>query len=314
MRPLGRSFPATGIDHQDLSSSREEADIIITQHAISASLLGKVVHVVCDDTDAFVLLVHYYNGLCTTQVPMIMSSPKSERVVIDIRATAVRHSGIASDLLAIHGLSGADTVASLHGVGKGTALKVAKKGNCPLTSIGDVNGSMDTVMAQATKFICAIHGKVMEACMSLTECRKFKTGKSGTPSPKLNSLPPTDEAFMENVRRCHLQVAIWKSALCDSQPQMNPCEYGWELDQHGVPILYAVPAGTCLAPPSILKLIHCNYKTSSCQTASCGCSKIGCTIFCLCGGEEACRNPLIHRQYQSDDEDAADELDDDEAG
>ena len=228
------------IERQDLSSSHEEADMIITQHAISASLQGKVVRVVCDDTDVFVLLVHYYNGLCTTQALMFTSSPKSERLMIDIRATAVKHADIANDLLAIHGLSGADTVASLQGIGKGTALKIAKKGNCPLTSIGDTNASMDTVLAQATKFICATYGKVVEACMLMTECRlkiwKIKTGKSTTSSPKPNSLPPTDEAFMENVWRCHLQVAVWKSALCDSPQQMDPCQYGWELDPHGVPI------------------------------------------------------------------------------
>ena len=49
---------------------------------------------------------------------MFMSSPKSELLVIDIRATAVKHADIANNLLAIHGLSGADTVASLHGIGK----------------------------------------------------------------------------------------------------------------------------------------------------------------------------------------------------
>ena len=45
------------IDHRDLCSTHEEADILITQHAISLSLLGKSVRVVCDDTDVFVLLV-----------------------------------------------------------------------------------------------------------------------------------------------------------------------------------------------------------------------------------------------------------------
>ena len=130
---------------------------------------------------------------------------------------------------------------------------------------------------------------------------KLKTGKSGASSPKLCSLPPTNEAFMENVRRCHLQVAIWKSALIDSPPQIEPCQYGWELDQQGVLIPCTVSAGTNLAPPIILKLIRCNCKTSSCQTASCSCSRIGCTIFCLCGGGESCRNPLTNVYYQSDD-------------
>ena len=35
---------------------------------------------------------------------------------------------IANDMLAIHGLSGADTVALLHGVGKATFIKVSKAG------------------------------------------------------------------------------------------------------------------------------------------------------------------------------------------
>jgi hypothetical protein len=80
------------------------------------------------------------------QAPMIMSSPVQDRVAVDIRATAEKHSDIASDLLAIHGLSGADTVASMHGVGKSTVLIVAKKGIFSLASIGEVNASMDTAV------------------------------------------------------------------------------------------------------------------------------------------------------------------------
>lgn len=48
--------------------------------------------------------------------------------MVDIRATAETHSDIADDLLAIHGLSVADTVASLHGIGKATVIKVSKHG------------------------------------------------------------------------------------------------------------------------------------------------------------------------------------------
>ena len=50
------------IDRHDLCSSHEEADILITQHAIALGPLGKSVNVVCDDTDVFVLLVHFYNS------------------------------------------------------------------------------------------------------------------------------------------------------------------------------------------------------------------------------------------------------------
>ena len=39
------------IDRHDLRFTHEEADILIAQHAISLSLLGKSVRVVCNDTD-----------------------------------------------------------------------------------------------------------------------------------------------------------------------------------------------------------------------------------------------------------------------
>ena len=167
------------IDRRDLCSTHEEADILFTQHAISLSLLGKTVRVVCDDTDMFVLLVHFYNSKCkgANAAPMIMSSPLKERAVVDIRATAEAHSDIADDLLAIHGLSGADTVASLHGIGKATVIKVTKTGRFSLSEVGDVTADMKSIEAQATNFICAAYGKITQSCTSMTECR----AKCGTP-------------------------------------------------------------------------------------------------------------------------------------
>ena len=81
---------------------------------------------------------------------MIMSSPVQGRAVIDIRATAEKHSDIAHDLLVIHGLSGADTVASYHGIGKASVLNVAQTGKCPLSEIGETNSVISLVEAQAT--------------------------------------------------------------------------------------------------------------------------------------------------------------------
>ena len=65
------------IDRHDLRSKHEETDILIAQHAISLLRLAKSVRVVCDDTDVFVLLVHYYSSRCkgSNSATMIMSSP-----------------------------------------------------------------------------------------------------------------------------------------------------------------------------------------------------------------------------------------------
>ena len=79
------------------------------------------------------------------------------------RATVESRSDIADDILAIHGLSGADAVASLHGIGKATVVKVAKKGCFPLFCIGDVHAEIKSVEAPATKFMCTAYGKVAES-------------------------------------------------------------------------------------------------------------------------------------------------------
>ncbi|KAK2185591.1 hypothetical protein NP493_230g00030 [Ridgeia piscesae] len=84
------------IDQHDLCSTYEEADIILTQRAISCSLSGKCVRIVCDDTDVLVLLAHFYHIKCRgrNSAPIIMSSLLKERAVIDIGGTAPaqRHS------------------------------------------------------------------------------------------------------------------------------------------------------------------------------------------------------------------------------
>ena len=72
--------------------------------------------------------------------------------MVDICATAEAHSDIADDLLVIHRLSGANTIASLHGIGKATVIKVSKTGRFSLSKVGDVTADIKSVEAQATNF------------------------------------------------------------------------------------------------------------------------------------------------------------------
>ena len=125
-----------------------------------------------------------------------------------------------------------------------------------------------------------------------------KTGKSGASSVKLCSLPPTSDAFIENVHRGHLQVVVWKAALQELPPNMDPTKYGWKLDHERIPQPRTVPPGTLLAPPEILQLIRCSCQTSRCRTAACSCSKLRCTIFCACEGGQSCENPLTQRSSE----------------
>ena len=124
-----------------------------------------------------------------------------------------------------------------------------------------------------------------------------KNGRKGARvQPKLQSLPPTSEAFAENAKRAHLQASIWKAALDACPPAMDPCAYGWLKDKHFKslqPLMF--PPETQMAPAEVLKMIQCSCRGDHpCSTMRCSCksASLGCSVFCKCMGENGCLNPL----------------------
>ena len=97
-------YIGTIIQHCDLKTSHEEADVIIPQQVVHIAAQGiRCISVICDDTDVFLLLLHYYHQL--------MEGTTSQRTTTDIAATVKKHANIVPQLLAAHALSGCDTVA-----------------------------------------------------------------------------------------------------------------------------------------------------------------------------------------------------------
>ena len=137
--------------------------MIIAQLAVAMSLEHKSVCVICDDTDVFVLLVHFYNWMCLNQAPLTMASTVRNRAVTDIYVPPqLCTMTLLVDLLAIHGLSGADTNAALHGIVEAMALKVARKGQFSLGSIGDIEASMAS---------CHVTSRAIHICCIWKGCR-----------------------------------------------------------------------------------------------------------------------------------------------
>ena len=88
---------------------------------------------------------------------------------------------------------------------------------------------MDDITKQATAFMC----KCYNAAMIEARIRVWtaKTGrKAAAKIPKLCSLPPTSEAFQENVKRAHFQCAVWRRAL-QEPPDLDPRKFGWFKDE-----------------------------------------------------------------------------------
>ena len=181
------------VKRQDMKTTREEADTMIVQQVVK--IKPEKVLVVADDTDVFVLLLHF---CCQGDIPastsVLIASPIHGRAIIDINATVSQHRKIIPDLLAAHGLTGCDTVATYYGIGKAVALKVLRAGVHALSYIGDASRSLSEVTSQATSFILACYGQ--GKCTTLTEARQkiwaSKVGRSVAGAPKLASLPPTN--------------------------------------------------------------------------------------------------------------------------
>ena len=121
-------------------------------------------------------------------------------------------------------------MASYFGVGKVAALKVLRHGQRSVNLLGNTGGPpFLEVVDQATHFMLACYGQ--QRCHSMMEaCQQMwfsKVSRSKASAPKLCSLPPTSEAFEQNVARVHLQVAIWFHALDPNPPVLDPTPYGW---------------------------------------------------------------------------------------
>ena len=115
------------IERTDLSTTYEEADVIIVQQSYQFILdVGiKSIGVICDKTDVFVLLVFFYQKL-GLQANVFMQATGGERSIVDIDLTVKANKEIIPSILAAHAASGCDTVAPYHGIGKASIVKNLK--------------------------------------------------------------------------------------------------------------------------------------------------------------------------------------------
>ena len=65
-----------------MGNSHEEADVIVVNQVMSAARqVYKTIHIVCDDTNVFVLLVHFYKTLNITSESLIVPTRSKTKIV-----------------------------------------------------------------------------------------------------------------------------------------------------------------------------------------------------------------------------------------
>ena len=83
-------------ERADIHTTHEEADAIIVQQAVHIAHSGKEsIRVIADDTDVFILLLHYYKVNQPT-CNMVMAGTSSSRKCADIKATVEKHQQYAT--------------------------------------------------------------------------------------------------------------------------------------------------------------------------------------------------------------------------
>ena len=80
------------------------------------------------------------------------------------------HPAVITQILAIHAISGCDTVAACYGIGKTTTVTISKKGfQFLLNSLSAVDVLWDDVVKETTEFMVAAYGG---SGVTMSECRQ----------------------------------------------------------------------------------------------------------------------------------------------
>ena len=153
-------YGTISVSRQDLKTNHGEADVIIVHHLVtiaSEASDDSYVKVVCNDTDVFVLLIHFYLEKTMT-MNVSMESQSALKTIIYICQTALKHKHITKYLPAVglHTLTGCDMVSYLFGFGKVTALKVSMGGHF-LIGFGQQGADEDKLPSKATPLVSACY-------------------------------------------------------------------------------------------------------------------------------------------------------------
>jgi hypothetical protein len=297
----------TGNDSQNVAMvgeensvyKHEEADCNIISY-VKALIIQehKHIQVVADDTDIFALLVFFcwkWKGQYTAQISM----RKSDGRVIDINATAKKLGHKSLQLLAVHAITGCDTVSYLFGKGKASAVSTMTKHEVGMEVLGEQEASLCDVITAGHKFVSILYKeKQMHTSMNQLRHTIFMSKKD---TPKIKSLPPTDPALDEHIKRAHLQTMLWKAADQPEPPIVNISELGWNMID-GVP--NPCTGVTEVAPAELMKVVACGCSAqTACSRNSCSCriAVVSCTSFCNCMAQDHCTNP--HTKHVENDED-----------
>lgn len=179
--------PCVRLIGEDSLYQHEEADVKIISYLLTLLPEKRHIQVLADDTDIFVLLV-YFVWLVKPSSQVTMRKYSGE--IIDINATTLELKSKCYDLLALHALSGCDTVSYPFGKGKISAVNMLLKSDLDLNVFADPDANESDWMQAGLQFISRFYGGTIST--SLNTLRFTLFSKKMEP-PKIKS--PTNRGI-----------------------------------------------------------------------------------------------------------------------
>ena len=183
-----------------------------------------------------------------------------------------------------HALTGCDTTGHIHGKGKKGCFAAFMKASptilIALAGRGEGEEPFEEVLRGCEEFLCSLF---CPRGVHIGEAKMLRWFKQLRDEQGVDKLKPTQGAWIEHIRRAHVQANIWHQDMVLNPTCLDPLTLGWRyLDRKLVPVLSHVAP----APVSLLQLVRCNYEKSKCsRRCSCRGENVVCTELCKCGGE-----------------------------
>ena len=255
-----------------------DADVLIIKTAIEYMQRTNVILVADDDTDIFVLAIHYLgtNDFANSLLLKASSSSAKRKLINVTQLRSLLHPDICSSILLIHAYMGCDTTSGIFRKSKKLLMKqhsilppyVEKFYNVS-TRIGDLARAGEELMLSIYE---------NKDHNSLDDLRYITFSKKVTSNTihvvEAKSLPPTSACTYQHTLRVFHQIQAWLGV------DLDPITFGWTVvDEH----LWPVTTSKAIAPTSssIIIMIKCSCK-KHCDTNSCTCWRLElkCTVAC----------------------------------
>ena len=200
----------------------------------------------------------------------------------------------ASALINWHALTGCDTTGHIQGKGKKGCFTAFLASSptvlAALAGLGEGAEPSAEVVKGCEEFLCALF---CPRRLHITQAKdlRWHLFKLLKPEQGVDKLPPTHGAWLEHIRRAHVQASVWSQDLVLDPVIPNPLELGWQQqDGRLVPVL----TEEAPAPDAVLQLTRCSCASTD-RTCSGRCScrhhNLVCTELCHCAGDEdKCHN------------------------